>query len=542
MGTNFVNTIGIFPATELARRRRLFDALAQLYTVDFVGLSEMEQPAVGAAILFDVDRQQAVRCAESGLRCLAFLKTSNPVSLPSGNVVLSSTPSLDRCFQGRVLADKTLDRAFHLPGDPQDEVIARKGDSILWVHRQYGASAMDLVAMEPPNLTEDTYLFNHFRPDDWIRFLPILHFLREVSGWERPPLRACFMFDDPNLHWNSYGYVKYASLAQSARENNYHVSFAAVPLDGWYVHGQTATLFQKNQRWLSLLIHGNNHTTGELAQIYTEPVRRALAAQALLRIERLEQVSGLEVSRVMAAPHGACSQAMATVLLQMGFEAACISRGSIMHHNPGSVWPLAMGLNPTEFMGAGLPVIPRFRMHSDCEINLLMAVFLGQPVIPVGHHEDVAGGLDLLAQLAGTLNSIGEVQWMNMKSIARSNFCTRRNGNVLHLKMFSRRIQVKVPPGINQLCVHRPWLGDGASEALELRLSTRNPTCFSSYNGEPMATESCEDVEIRAFPSDAIDPHGISLSRTPLKAVLRRQICEVRDRLKPVYDRLSVKK
>jgi hypothetical protein len=541
MGTNFMNVIGVFPANELARRRRLFDALARLYTVDFVGLSEVEPPSVGAAILFDVDRQHAVRCAESGLRCLAFLNASEPVSLPPGNVILSSTSYLDRCFRGRVLADKALNRAFHLKADAQDEVVARREDSILWIHCQCGASAVDLVAMESPNLADDGFLFDHFQRDDWIRFLPILHFLREVSGWEPPPLRACFMFDDPNLHWNSYGFIRYASLAQSARENNYHVSCAAVPLDGWYVHRPTATLFQKNQQWLSLLIHGNNHITGELAKAYTEPVRRALAAQALLRIGRLEQVSGLEVPRVMAAPHGACSQDMATVLLQMGFEAACISRGSIMHHNPGSVWPLGMGLNPTEFMGAGLPVIPRFRLHSDCEINMLMAVFLGQPVIPVGHHEDVAGGLDLLAQLAGTLNSIGEVQWMNLKSIARSNFCTRRHGKVLHVKMFSRRIHLKVPPGINQLCVHRPWLNDGASEALELRPSAGNPALFSSYLGEPMATESCKDIEIHAIPADAIDPRAISLSRTPLWAILRRQMCEARDRLKPVYHRLFVK-
>lgn len=541
MEPDLINLIGIYPANELTRRRRLFDALAQLFTIDFIGLSESEQPPVAAAILFDADRPHAARLAESGCRCLAFLKASAPISLAPENVILSSTSPLDLCFRGRILADKTLECAFHVFADPQDAVVARKGDSILWIHREYGAAAVDLVAMEPPDLAEDAYLFDHFHRDNWIRFLPMLHFLKEVSGWERPPLRACFMFDDPNLHWNSYGFIRYASLAQSARENRYHVSFAAVPLDGWYVHRQTAALFQKNQTWLSLLIHGNNHVNGELARVYSAATSRALAAQSVLRIEQLERISGLEIPRVMAAPHGACSQDMAGVLLRMGFEAACISRGSMMHHNPDSVWPLTIGLNPAEFMGAGLPVIPRFRIQSDCEINMLLAAFLGQPVIPVGHHEDVAGGLDLLVQLAGRLNGIGVVRWMNMKSIARSNFCTRREGKVLHLNLFSRRVEFKVPQGIDQLCIHRPWLKDGAVEALELRLSSGNPTLLPAYNGEPLATDSCEDIEIHSIPPGAIDPRTVSLERTPLWAIARRQICESRDRLKPFFGRLFVR-
>jgi hypothetical protein len=173
---------------------------------------------------------------------------------------------------------------------------------------------------------------------------------------------------------------------------------------------------------------------------------------------------------------------------------------------------------------------------------MILAVFLGQPVIPVGHHNDLAGGLDLLAELAGQLNSIGEVQWMNMKSIARSNFCTRREGDVLHVKMYSRRILIKVPPGVSQLCIHRPWLDDGASERLTLRIGTNAALPFPSYRGESIPTGSCGEMEVNAIPAGAIDPRTVSLPRTPLWAVARRQLCEARDRLKPVFNKLSAKK
>jgi hypothetical protein len=66
----------------------------------------------------------------------------------------------------------------------------------------FGAKGLqlDLVAMDPPKEDEGQHLFRYFHGEDWIRFLPLLHFLREVSGWELPPPRACFMFDDLNLH------------------------------------------------------------------------------------------------------------------------------------------------------------------------------------------------------------------------------------------------------------------------------------------------------------------------------------------------------
>jgi hypothetical protein len=535
--------IGVFSLSLRETTGRLLDALNCLLPVQFLPWVDGGKTNCDAALLFGVSREKAVEAASSGLRCLAFIGGQTvPVASSSQNVFLSSSACLPQCFRGRMLSDKAIKRVCRLEAKPGDEVLARKGDDILWVHRKEGAVGVDLVAMEPPVLADGGYLFEHFQSENWLRLLPLLHFLREMSSWEYPPLRAGFMFDDPNLHWKSYGYVNYARLVHDASRHNYHASFATVPMDGWHIHRGTTALFQANPGRLSLLIHGNNHTAAELAQIRTVANQQALAAQALRRIERLERVSGVEVSRVMAAPHGACSHDMATVLLRTGFEAACISRGSIMNQNPGTAWPGSVGLNPAEFLGAGLPVIPRFRLKRGCETEMILAAFLGQPVIPVGHHEEVASGLDLLAELAGTLNSIGEVQWMDMKAIARSNFCTRREGDVLHLKMFSRKIFLKVPPGINQLCVHRPWLNDGVSEGLTLRTATGGLASFPSYQRESIATGSCEGIEIHAVPAGSIDPRTVPISRTPLWAIVRRQLCEARDRLKPVFNKLSLKK
>src|SRR5205807_4031864 len=139
----------------------------------------------------------------------------------------------------RNLADKSVTAIHQLKSLPGDKVVAQKGAEPLWIHRSAGAAAWDLVAAELPQLAGGEYLFQYFEPANWASLFPLLQFLRELareSGWTPPPLRACFMFDDPNLHGRNYGYVRYPQLAEESRKHNYHASFATVPFDAWHVN------------------------------------------------------------------------------------------------------------------------------------------------------------------------------------------------------------------------------------------------------------------------------------------------------------------
>jgi hypothetical protein len=527
--------IGISSNQEYSHRERLWQALSLLYSVDFVAGEELDPRFLDAAILFRATRQQASDVARSGLRCLAFLEGDRaPVSSISTDISFTTASYLSQCFRGRTLADRTIDRVSSLGSEGNDEVVARKGKDILWVHSQTEAAGQDLVATAPPNLAESDYLFQHFQSENWMRLLPILHFVQEISSWERPPLRACFMFDDPNLHWRSYGYIRYRDLAQHASVNNYHVSIATIPLDSWYVSSSTADLFRQNTTRLSLLIHGNNHTYFELSQGLTAADRELLAAQALCRIERLEKISGLEVARVMAAPHGACNYDMAAMLLRTGFEAACISRSSLMGRNPNFVWPISVGLNPAEFFGSGLPIIPRFHIRWD-STYVLFAAFLGQPIIPMGHHEDVGDNLELLQRMADLINSMGEVHWVDMKSMARTNVSTCRSGDTLHIKMYSRKIRLTIPEGVKSVQIHRPWLDENGEEKLILLTDEQAPEIVRS--DRISVTPGEETLIVSSYP-DMIEPRNVQIWRAPLWAVARRNLCEGRDRLRPAVNRL----
>ena len=531
--------VGVLPANQFSAHRRLLHLLGQLFSVEIVSGQAAGAESCEAVLLFDSIRAEAVRLARAGLHCLAYVKgQSLPRQSRSADLSLGPSTHLVESFRGRTLFGTVMDRAYPLEVEPGDEVLARIDRDVLWVRRTEGTSDLHLVAIGPPALPDKDYLFQYLQSDCWVKLLPILNFLRVISGWEPPPVRACFMFDDPNLHWKGYGYIKYDLLAQHAREHHYHVSFAMVPLDAWFTHHRTAALFRENKHLLSLLVHGNNHTHKELAISYSEQRRCALVAQALMRIERFERVSGLEVSRVMATPHHACTDEMAGTLVRMGFEAACISRAFMMENNGDKAWPDTIGLNPVEFLAGSLPVIPRFNFGLSSPRRILLAAFFGQAIVPVGHHEDLADGMDLLKKLADLINATVDVQWTDMMSIARSNFCSRRDGKVLRLKLFSRHIRLTVPADITEICVERPWLKAHNAEALSWRQGQSRVQASSLYQAEPIPTHPGADVEICSIHPDLVDPRKLPLHRTPLWMVGRRQLCEGRDRLKPAMDRL----
>ena len=335
----------------------------------------------------------------------------------------------------------------------------QQGDRPWWLLRRRDVSLLKW-SVEPQN--EPEYLFDYLDADHWASLLPLLHFVQNISGWEMPCVRAQFMFDDPNLHWSSYGYINYSQLVEEADYRNFHVSFAMVPLDSWFIHRKTAALFREKRKRLSLLIHGNNHIYNELVLAGTDARYEELAVQALDRIQKFERRSGIMVQRVMAPPHGACSNKMGRALLRAGFEAACISRGSLMDHNPRLSWRAETGLAPAEFFEDGLPVIPRRRLKRQPATLLLAAFGTTTDSRRTPYRPDEWSRL--LAESAELINSLsGNVQWADMGGIANELLAGCREW----MCFVSRCIpaKVRVPDGTTQLYIERPWLSDNRSGA-----------------------------------------------------------------------------
>jgi hypothetical protein len=446
-------------------------------------------------------------------------------------VQFTDDPHVPYPFRGRALTVSCAAEPTMLPLDGNQTVLATTQRGVLWrladrdgvrEHR----SSLPLPRVAPETTLKD--VFNEARP---LEILPLVHWLREISAdiaYEGPLPRACFIFDDPNLHWPSYGFVDFQKLARQAARENYHVSFATIPLDGWFTHPAAAKVFRSNRSFLSMAVHGNDHTKQELARRYTEVERLALLRQSIHRIEQIEHKAGFPVCRVMVPPHGACSEEMLALLPTFGFEAACLSHGSLRAHNRDKAWTRSLGYAPSELV-QGCPVLPRWGLSGKTRNTVLLAAYLRQPVILRGHHQDLKDGIELLDQLAGFINGLGPVRWANLTDLSRSNYEWRMEGSTCHIKPLGRRIDFQVPEGADSIVMDDPssdcsrvWQVSGlAAGGLTVRAGEKISV------PEQFKTELSLSASVPAWEL----PLGKRVKRPPAAAFVRRLLTEARDRL-----------
>ena len=515
----------------------MFAALSELFDVRFEehGLAERSRP-VDALIFTSGDRDSLSRMANYTVPCFAVLSKAGHDTLEKPILIdFAKHSAVPAVVAGRQVSSTGNIGLCELPpgeGTP----LASQGLIPIWTIQGPAGRRRHYVAVNIPELSEDEPVFVHFNGNQFATMLPLLAFLREVSEdprWEAPPLQACFMFDDPNLHWRTYGFIDYADLVTHARRYKYHVAFATIPLDGWFVHAPTATLFKQHPEEVSLLMHGNDHVSKELARARETSGAAATLRLALERIQRMERRSHVEVSRVMAPPHGACSEETLEQMALAGYEGACVSSGSLRHYNGKANWVRTIGMRPCDII-RGLTVVPRFRISRDCHNFILAAAFLRQPIVPVGHHHDIAEGLEFLADLSRFANSLGAVRWGNMTSIIRSQYSRMLDGRVLRLRMHTKRAEIVVPDGVDRIAIERPWLVDEANKSLVLC----GTGISSPLTGDDTENQFsvCPGQRISIVSGRAPSAHTVHLRRDRPRAwpIVRRLMTEARDRVAPM--------
>jgi hypothetical protein len=435
-------------------------------------------------------------------------------------------------FRGRIVTSKARGSTTYLRCRRDEKVLASDDRGCLWVVSTGGRPKQYRSAFALPPLPPGRMFQEVFNGDRFIELLPVIHFLREVGrseSLEGPPLRACFIFDDPNLHWPRYGLVDFQQIAARAAEEGYHVSFATIPLDAWFTHKSTAELFRKNAKYLSLCVHGNNHTREELAGNYSQSARVSLLNQAIRRVERLERNARIRVCRVMVPPHGACSEEMLAELPRCGFEAACISHGSLLAYNPSKRWTRQLGLSPSEII-AGCPVLPRWAITGNARNTILVAAYLRQPIILRGHHQDLKDGVELLDQLAGFINGLGPVLWSNLTDLIRINYLWRMDGQVLTLRPLGPKLNVRVPEQATKLILEDAF----NTRANANRRIISGEIILSAILGEEI--ELPENVQGEFSIETLVEPSSTANGSRGLgpRALVRRILTEGRDRFLPV--------
>jgi hypothetical protein len=265
----------------------------------------------------------------------------------------------------------------------------------------------------------------------------------------------------------------------------------------------------------------------------------AIAAQALQRVEGLERRHGFTVSRIMEAPHGAVGESFFAPLLALNYEAALTSTELLVKNNPQTAWPAGVGMDMSEILGGGLPALPRIKMSADWKNEVLLAAFLGQPIILAGHHQDAADQLQLLADFARVVNSLPSATWASPQAIVRSNCKEFRSGGSLFLKLYSRAVHIVAPEGVNEIFIHRPWVGkEGAGETLVI--NSRGEELLRVTGAEvvgPISVSAGQALDISSLPVNQVDFRSVKSSGAICWPVARKVMMEIRDRIAPLRRR-----
>ncbi|MCC7377007.1 MAG: hypothetical protein IT581_20270 [Verrucomicrobiales bacterium] len=472
-----------------------------------------------------------------------------PANGASGKVRFEATEGVDRCLWGREIKELRPSLLEGIKPHSGDAIMATRQGHPVWTRRLVDGRPVMTVAQPVRDLVHGEFLHQRFSSESFLPLLPWIAFARHVGGpaeWRRPGIGACFVWDDPNLKRARYGYLVLRKLAKHAREHGYHTALAMIPMDMEHASPEAVGVVKEFGDALSLLIHGNDHLDHELGSRLPLAEAQSMLAQALARTARFERRFGVEVPRVMEAPHGLYDAEMLQCLSEAGFNAALITPVHLTSHNTSVGWPLDVGLRSCDCLPGGLGFIPRIRMSSSWSAEALLAVYLDQPVLIAGHHQDAARGLDFLRELSELLRGVPGLRWDSVGGLARMNYLQRTAGTRLEVRAFSRWIDVVVPEGAEEVKLEPSW--ECAGGPVPLRFRRQSETEWTQVVMEPRGSSGHEAV-VKVAGARRIEfhcpsrPHpgtaSIPERSSRLWPLIRRRMTEARDRSRPWWGALA---
>ncbi|CAG7857741.1 hypothetical protein MCAMS1_02676 [biofilm metagenome] len=542
--------IAVYPADVYAKYHRLLTALQDIYSVRFAACHHTDElRGFQAALFLEATGEVVAEAQQLGIRCfICPFETSKEPRCVEASVQFADSDLIDEAFRGQCFKKYATYEVASLNVQPDDVVLASKGDSPIWLRRSVGNSIMDIVAVKPRVVAVNEILREQFNRHCFSHILPLMHFVREVAGQAELKTRrqACIIIDDPSLYFESYGFVHFGKLAEHAKQHGYHAVIASIAMDTWLINPKVAAVFKDNADKLSLIIHGNNHLWQELSANRNEKQLLAITAQALRRFKRC-QTNGYQFNftPVLEAPYGTFVAEAAKPMAQLGYAAALCTPTQFIRLNRDAGYPAAFGCGFAEVLPEGLAMIPRLVMSEDWRVEVAIAAFLRQPIVLATHHQDFFEGLDLMAEFAAYINRLSNVDWCSVGEMVKANYVVTQKQSALTVKLGARNVECRIPPGASHLVVERPWLHDG-EERLILNDTTGKHEFINVMAGavsEPLPLKTVDgSVLIIDSPLPApINPYNINPPAGSLWTVARKFLQENRDRLYPLLPKVIIR-
>ena len=529
-----ITRIGVYPPDALARIRPLTDSLDMVLPVRLLPWDGTTQPDFDALLAFHDFPQIQAMAARAGVRCLAFLPRSSSTSfIRTADLQFAASPDLPVCLRGRSVEWTRDGIPAAMRPAPGDDVLAQWDGAPVWVRSRAGNILLDCVNAHLPHF-DGVLPGIAFRAGGYIPFIPLLQFLKETVGakaWQPPPLRACFLFDDPNLSRMSYGFLNFPELIAYTIRLDIHVCIAVVPLDMSKTSPKVANLFRANSKHVSIAAHGINHTKLEILKLLPGALASATLLESIRRVEDMESRHSLTVSRIMEAPHGIFSFPLAAAIGAAGYEGALVSLDFLARVGAPECLPISSGMLVAEILSGGLCGIPRIRLTPAWRRDAVLAALLGQPIVVAGHHWNARGGLDFLAEMASEVRRLGVTEWTDLSTIAQSAYLTRIEGRTLRVRPLCRHTVVQIQAGVSSLCVASIRSSCQEQETFVARfLSAERPeTERLIVSGTPIEVDGATRVDLVQQRAPLFNG-GVAQLRTGVWPRLRRFLAVARDR------------
>ena len=219
--------VQVIPAREFESRPRLFAALERAF-----GLAFTADPAAGVVATLVLGH--ADLSVPRGVPTLRLHHPEPSIGAPTP-IRLADSLRLDAALRRQVIADGFAGATDGLRSSPTVAVLACDDVHALWTHDR--STAEEQAAVVRVSSKSERPCAIGCTQGAILPLLPLASFLlrvAEASGLKRAPL-AHILIDDPNLHRLRYGYLDFEELLARSAAEGWHMAFATIPLDSWFV-------------------------------------------------------------------------------------------------------------------------------------------------------------------------------------------------------------------------------------------------------------------------------------------------------------------
>ena len=279
------------------------------------------------------------------------------------------------------------------------------------------------------------------------KLAPYLLFLKYAAKdftWHLDGEYANLTIDDPWLV-EPYGNLHYEELLDEMRRHKFHTTIAFVPWNFERNTKQVVETFKQNPEYFSICIHGDNHEHREFGAYSEVPLERQQRniRQSVLRMEAMQEKTGLHYDRFMVFPHGVAPEETFRALHRNGFLGTANSI-NVPLDRPAPVDPFFWMKTYSEAYG---DIVSLSRVSVEGPVSMITAaiqLYLGNPLLFYGHQQMFSSGSDAFNSIANAVNRIQpETRWVSLGVLSKHLYETRRRSNkAIDVRMFTHAISL----------------------------------------------------------------------------------------------------